>query len=222
MAPSRPIDVAQAPPEVSPASPKIPPLFSEAKAALEQLLQGNRRFASGKPLHKHTSLEWRAQIVKEQKPFATILGCADSRVSPELIFDQGLGDLFIVRVAGNIVDTDVAGSLEYAGRHLGTRLFVVLGHEQCGAVSAVVTASDSNTEPPGLQQLLDRIRPALSGVDPQLPKDKRVAAVVEANVRRSMAQLAKIPGHREALTDGRVALVGAIYELETGRVRVLK
>jgi carbonic anhydrase len=204
------------------AQPKLPPLSKETKATLEQLLEGNRRFAAGKPLHQHTSLAWRAQIAKEQKPFATILGCADSRVAPELIFDQGLGDLFVVRVAGNVVNTDVNGSLEYAALHLHTRLIVVLGHEQCGAVSAVVAAAEESTEPPGLQKLLQRIRPALKGINPQLPKEKRIAAAVEANVRWSMTQLATIPEHNKALAEGKVALVGAVYELETGKVRVLE
>lgn len=201
---------------------KLPPLSKENGATLERLLEGNTRFAAGKSLHKHSSLEWRAQIAKEQKPFATILGCADSRVTPELIFDQGLGDLFVVRVAGNIVDADVTGSLEYAALHLHTRLFVVLGHEQCGAVSAVVAAAEESKEPPGLQKLLQRVRPALKDIDPQLPKEKRIAAAVEANVRWSMTQLATIPEHKKALAEGKAALVGAVYELKTGKVRVLE
>lgn len=201
--------------------PKKRPLAPEAKANLDKLIEGNRRFAAGKPLHKHTSLEWRAQIAKGQMPIATILGCADSRVTPELIFDQGLGDLFVVRVAGNVVDSDVTGSLEYAGLHLGTRIFVVLGHEQCGAVSAVVAADEQSKEPAGLRKLLHRIRPALKDINPKLPKEKRIAAAVEANVRWSMTQLAAIPEHQKALADGKVALIGAVYELETGKVRLL-
>jgi carbonic anhydrase len=129
--------------------------------------------------------------------------------------------LFVVRVAGNVVDSDVTGSLEYAGRHLGTRLFVVMGHEHCGAVSAVVAAADEKEEPPGLQILLRRIRPALKGINPQLPKEKRIAAAVEANVLWSMTQLDMIPEHKQALADGKVSLAGAIYELETGKVRWL-
>jgi carbonic anhydrase len=142
-------------------------------------------------------------------------------VTPERVFDQGLGDLFVVRVAGNVVDNDIAGSLEYAGRHLSTRLFVILGHEHCGAVSAVVAAADESKEPPGLQFLLRRLRPALQGIDPQLPTEKRIAAAVEANVRWSMTQLATIPEHKIALSEGKCGLVGAVYELATGKVRVL-
>lgn len=197
-------------------------LSAKAKASLEKLMEGNKRFAAGKPLNKHTSLEWRSEIVKEQKPFATILGCADSRVSPEHIFDQGLGDLFVVRVAGNVVDADVTGSLEYAGLHLGTSLFVVLGHEQCGAVTAIVDApTEDKNEPDGLRTLLQRIRPGLKNIDPQAPRPKRIAAAVEANVRWSMSQLASVPRHKKALDEGKVNLVGAVYELETGKVRLL-
>ncbi len=201
---------------------KRPPLSDEAKAALERLIEGNQRFVDGKPLHQHTSSEWRKMTAKEQKPFAAILGCSDSRVPPEVIFDQGLGDLFVVRVAGNIVDTDVSGSLEYAGFHLGTQLFVVLGHEHCGAVTAVLETSEETEEPPGLQMLLKRIRPALKNIDPKLPKEKRIADAVEANVRWSMAQLAKVPRHKKVLEEGRIFLVGAVYELDSGRVRVLE
>ncbi len=216
------VNISHAHPGELKAQPGLPPLSKEAKAILEQLLEGNRRFAAGKPLNKHTSLEWRAQIAREQKPFATIVGCADSRVTPELIFDQGLGDLFVVRVAGNVVDPDVTGSLEYAGLHLRTRLFIVLGHEQCGAVSAVVAAAEESKEPPGLQKLLQRIRPALKGINPRLPKEKQIAAAVEANVRWSMIQLATIPEHKKGIAEGKVALIGAVYELETGKVRVLE
>ena len=131
-----------------------PALSNEAKEALAKLIQGNQRFVDGKSLNLHASHEWREKIATEQKPFAAILGCADSRVPPEIVFDQGLGDLFVVRVAGNVVDSDVNGSLEYAARHLGVRLFVVLGHEHCGAVSAVMAAEGEPEEPAGLQ--LDR------------------------------------------------------------------
>lgn len=201
---------------------KRPPLSEEAKAALQRLIEGNQRFVNGKPLHQHTSLEWRRKTAQEQKPFAAILGCSDSRVPPEVIFDQGLGDLFVVRVAGNIVDADVSGSLEYAGFHLGTQLFVVLGHEQCGAVSAVMEVPEESDEPRGLQMLLERIRPALKTIDPKLPKEKRIADAVESNVRWSMAQLASVSRHKKALDEGRIFLVGAVYALDTGKVRMLE
>lgn len=198
------------------------PLSVEANAALDKLLEGNQRFVAGKPLYQHTSLQWREKAAKEQKPFAAILGCADSRVPPEVIFDQGLGDLFVVRVAGNVVDADVNGSFEYAGLHLGTRLFVVLGHESCGAVSAVTAAAEETEEPPGLQTLLRRIRPALKKIDPGLSMESRIAAGVEANVRWSISQISMVTGHKKALEEGKISLIGAVYELETGKVRILE
>ena len=120
------------------------------------------------------------------------------------------------------MDTDVNGSLEYAARHLGVRLFVVLGHEHCGAVSAVMVAEGETEEPPGLQLLLERIRPALKGVSPGLSKEKTLDAAVEANVRWSLDQLAMSPRHKKALDEGLVFLIGAVYEMETGKVHLLE
>ena len=111
-----------------------------AAQALEWLKEGNLRFASSRPRHAHEAASWRKHLKSGQQPFATILGCADSRVPPELVFDQGFGELFVIRVAGNIVSTDVLGSLQYAVRHLHTPLVVVMGHESCGAVTAAVDA----------------------------------------------------------------------------------
>jgi carbonic anhydrase len=207
----------------APSSSPARRLPAEAKAALDQLIEGNNRFAAGKPKHVHTSKEWREELANDQKPFATILGCSDSRVPPELIFDRGFGDLFIVRVAGNCVDPEVTGSLEYAGRHLGTRLFVVLGHERCGAVTAVVAAdAEMEKEPPGLTMLLQRIRPSLKSVDRKLSKEKQIAAAIEANVRWSMKQLREAPEHQKAFEANLIGLVGAVYELKTGKVRFLE
>jgi carbonic anhydrase len=194
----------------------------EAKAALDRLIEGNERFVAGKSVHKNTSADWRAQIAKGQHPFATILGCSDSRVVPEIIFDQGLGSLFDVRVAGNVVNMDVDGSLEYAGWHLGTRLFMVLGHENCGAVSAALQAHGKEKEPPGLRQLIEHLRPVFKDIDPKLPYEKRFAAAVEANVRWAIKQLTDVPELKKAIDNGKVILVGAVYELETGKVRMLK
>ena len=104
--------------------------------AMEKLIDGNDRFVQGKSIHPHESADYRESLAKEQHPFATVLTCSDSRVTPVLIFDQGIGDLFVIRVAGNVIDEDVAGSIEYAVDHLGAKLLVVLGHENCGAVSA--------------------------------------------------------------------------------------
>src|SRR5215510_4278107 len=108
--------------------------------ALARLKAGNARFAAGKTRHAHESADWRKHLIGEQKPFATVLGCSDSRVPPELVFDQGFGDLFVVRVAGNVIAADVVASLAYAAVHLGTSLFVVMGHSGCGAVTAGLDA----------------------------------------------------------------------------------
>src|SRR6476659_1773858 len=120
--------------------PSAEPFPKGGAEALARLKVGNIRFVRGKTRHAHESADWRKHLVGDQKPFATILGCSDSRVPPELVFDQGFGDLFIVRVAGNVIAPDVVGSLAYAALHLVTPLFVVLGHGTCGAVTAAVDA----------------------------------------------------------------------------------
>src|SRR6185295_8372829 len=190
---------------------------------LGRLKDGNERFASGKTRHAHESADWRKHLVEGQKPFATILGCSDSRVPIELVFDQGLGDLFVIRVAGNVIAPDVVGSLGYAVVHLATSLIVVVGHEGCGAVIAAVQAMEGPTkEPPGIKLLVDLIKPGLPKTLPGDTPEKRVSAAVEANVRWSIKQLAQLPDAKKALESKRIMLVGAVYELATGRVRFLQ
>jgi carbonic anhydrase len=190
--------------------------------ALARLKAGNARFADGKTRHAHESADWRKHLVGEQKPFATILGCSDSRVPTELVFDQGFGDLFVVRVAGNVVAADVVASLSYAALHLGTPLFVVMGHTGCGAVTAALDAKLKKAkEPERIEALVRLIEPGLKDLDMKAPYPAALAAAVEANVRWSVAQLAGLTGPKEAIRDGRIILAGAIYELETGRVRFL-
>lgn len=204
-----------------PPAPEATP--RNAAEALARLKAGNARFAEGKTLHAHESADWRKQLVAGQAPFATILGCSDSRVPPELVFDQGFGDLFIIRVAGNVIDTDVCGSIQYAARHLRTQLVVVMGHEGCGAVTATLAAIDGTAkEPRFIEALAKQIEPGLKGLDPSLAGEARVAAAVEANVRWAEMQLASIPEGKKALEDKAVMLVGAVYELKTGRVRFLE
>jgi carbonic anhydrase len=192
-------------------------------AALARLKEGNGRFVRDELQHHHSSREWRAQLNEAQHPFATLLCCSDSRVPPELIFDQGFGDLFIVRVAGNIIATDVLGSIQYASHHLHTPLFVVLGHEGCGAVTAAVDAlQGKHREPEHIAQLVKMITPGLKQLDLTLPREKLIAAAVEANVRWSMKQLLAMPEAQRALREKRAALVGAVYSLESGKVRFLE
>jgi len=194
-----------------------------ANAALEQLMDGNRRFAAGTPQHGHESAARRADLVASQHPVATILGCSDSRVPVELLFDQGFGDLFVVRVAGNVVGTDDLGSIEYAVHHLHTPLVLVLGHETCGAVtSALLSEADRLHEAKAIQELLNQIQPALKDLDPALGQAQRVHQGVEANVRQSVRQLQATAELMQPHEGAAPMIVGAVYELDTGKVRLLK
>jgi carbonic anhydrase len=188
--------------------------------ALQWLLDGNARFVAGTPRHEHQSGERRAELVGGQQPWGIVLGCADSRVPPELIFDFGLGDLFVIRVAGNVVSDEEAGSIEYAVKHLGVRLVMVLGHEACGAVTAALGPTEGEIEE--LVRLLDRIRPAVADIDPALPEEERVRLGVEANVMQSLQRLREIAAREGEAIGGETLFVGAIYDLETGKVRLLE
>ena len=157
-----------------------------------------------------------------RSPFAVLLGCSDSRVPVELVFDQGFGDLFVIRVAGNVIAEDVIGSIQYAGRHLGTRLFVVLGHEECGAVSAALAAlAGDRDEASHIRSLLRLIEPGLAGLDPAMSGRDRLRAAVEANVRWSVRQLATSPEGKRATEEYGASILGAVYDLESGVVRFL-
>lgn len=198
------------------------PFPKDGADALLRLKEGNARFAESKTRHAHESANWRKQLVSSQKPFATILGCSDSRVPVELIFDQGFGDLFVVRVAGNVIAPDVVGSLGYAIEHLETPLVLVVGHRGCGAVTAAVQALDGKLDPlPGVNALVELITPGLPKPKPDLSLEQRIDNAVEANVLWSMKQLAKLPGAKKVLESGQVTLAGAVYDLATGRVRFL-
>ena len=193
-----------------------------ADEALLRLKAGNERFVAGTARFPTMQKEILVDLVKGQHPYATILSCSDSRVPPELIFDAGFGELFIVRVAGNVVSPEVAGSLQYAGRHLKTPLFVVLGHTNCGAVAAAVeTKLHGTRQPSRIQLLVDCILPGLTDLDLQLTPEAMLAQAVEANVRWSMRQILESPEGREREAEGLLKLVGAVYEIETGHVRFL-
>ena len=197
-----------------------------ANEALSALLAGNQRFVQGASVHPHESSSYRASLANEQHPFATVLACSDSRVTPVLIFDQEIGDLFVIRVAGNIVDDDVTGSIEYAVDHLGAELLVVMGHENCGAVTAAyhsfVAKDLEKREPHEVETLLTRIEPALHGIDRKAPQRDQIAQGVEENVRTSIEQLLRIPDLHSAQEEGRMRIAGAIYSLRTGEVRFLE
>jgi carbonic anhydrase len=193
-----------------------------ADEALQQLIEGNSRFARGEPRMEAPTRERLAQLALGQRPFATILGCSDSRVAPEWLFDAGLGELFVIRVAGNVFSPEVAGSLQYAGAHLRTPLFMVLGHEGCGAVQAALATKVHGTRDRSrIQLLVDGILPALADIDPGLAPNEQLARAIESNVRWTMRTIRETPEGRARLAEGQFKLVGAIYEIETGRIRLL-
>lgn len=191
-----------------------------ADEALARLMEGNARFLRGEPRFSGTPGEVLANLAKGQHPFATILGCSDSRVPPELVFDAGFGELFIIRVAGNVISPEVMGSLQYAGTHLKAQLIMVLGHEGCGAVEAALAVKFQGVQQRSrIQLLLQDLLPGLDGIEPQLPQ--RLERAVEANVRWSMRQILESPEGRARVAEGRMKVAGAVCEIATGRVRLL-
>ena len=194
-----------------------------ADEALLQLKAGNERFVAGTLRFSTVQKEILADLAKGQHPYATILSCSDSRVPPELVFDAGFGELFIIRVAGNVMSPEIAGSVQYAGRHLHTPLFVVLGHTNCGAVAAAIeTRLHGTAHHSRIQLLVDSILPGLADLDLQGNPETIGSEAVEANVRWSMRQILETPEGRERKATGELKLVGAIYEIDTGRVRFLE
>ena len=196
-----------------------------APEALERLREGNRRFVAGRlDLGAAADEARRSELVEGQEPFAVILGCSDSRVPAEIVFDQGLGDLFVIRVAGNIVAPSLVGSVEFAADKLGTRLVVVMGHSGCGAVQATLDELErpSASRSPNLHSIVERIRPSVEPLlETELERDRPalVHHAVRANVRASANHLRHGSEVLERLieTDGLV-VVGAEYSLETGEV----
>ena len=198
------------------------PSTISADEALQRLIAGNERFLQGQAHFPTVCKETLADLARGQQPYATILGCSDSRVPPELIFDANFGELFILRVAGNVVSPEVMGSLQYAGQHLHTPLFLVLGHEGCGAVKAALESKLYDVQHGSrIQILVDNIVPGLRDLDASAADEDRLAQAVEANVRWSMRQLQDSPEGSRALEEGRAKLVGAVYEIASGRVRFL-
>lgn len=233
--PAAPVSRAPARPE--PAAPVAAPANSHADAimaevqalppndeqALQSLMDGNYRFVDGVSTHPRVDADRITQTATEgQKPFATILTCSDSRVPPEIVFDQGIGDLFIVRVAGNVISPDEAGSIEYGTGHLHTPLLVVLGHTSCGAVTAA--AQHAQVEG-NVQQLLERIQPAVVAAqrqDANLAGAALVSAAIRENVWNSVEVLLTSSEEiRHLVSEDKLRVVGAIYDIRTGNVRWL-
>jgi len=197
------------------------------REALLRLIEGNRRFVSGaRTVDGQSTRTRRTELVAGQQPFAIVLGCSDSRVPAEIVFDQGLGELFVIRVAGNVIAPSQVGSVEFAAERFGTRLVLVLGHSQCGAVLATLEElrRPMEAQSRNLRSIVDRIRPAVQGLVEvgrfEDPEDL-VQAAVRANVRFSVSHLRHGSEVLERLIDeDDLLVVGAEYSLETGLVDV--
>lgn len=196
-----------------------------AREALERLQAGNSRFVSGLHGHSVAAVQVRPRdLTVRQEPFAIVLGCSDSRVPAEIVFDQGLGDLFVIRVAGNIVAPSQVGSVEFAAEHFGTRLVVVLGHTMCGAILATLDelGRPAENQSPNLRAIVDRVRPSVEALLATELRDDRDALVhhaVRANIRSSVNHLRH--GSRlleQLIQDNGLLVVGAEYSLESGVV----
>ena len=192
-----------------------------ADEALQRLLKGNQRFVHGSTKNPRRAPADYGALAAGQRPVAVIMGCADSRVPPELLFDQGVGDLFVVRVAGNVVGGGgvfVKGSIEYAVAELGVRLIMVLGHSSCGAVKAAIKHVDDGDPLPGaIAELVNRIRPAVIKAK-DMPGDQ-LANAISANVLLGVETLNNLdPIVRPAVSSGQAKVVGAVYDLRTGAV----
>ena len=189
--------------------------------AWKALKEGNERFVAGKPEHPSQSVEHRAGLAAGQKPIAAVLGCADSRVAAELIFDQGLGDIFVVRTAGQAIDSAVLGSIEYAVTVLNVPLIVVLGHDSCGAVKAAVAALDDGAVPAGfVRDVVERVAPSiLLGRRDGLT---RVDEFEERHVQETVAQLvARSAAISERVEAGTLGIAGLTYRLAEGRAALV-
>lgn len=202
-------------------------LRKDPSRAWRWLLDGNAQYVSAsmercERQSKRTSLEWRANLLKGQHPLAAVLGCADSRVSPVMMFGCGQGDLFVVRNAGNVADDAAIASIEYAVLHLGVPLIIVLGHESCGAVTAAFSSVCRGAEPADgskLDGLLRRIQPAVRGACEHSGPTEGLDCAVRSNVRQSVRDLlAESVAIRSAVADGRVRIVACTVSLATGRV----
>ena len=186
--------------------------------AISKLKEGNARYTSGSLQHPGQTVDRRTELAKTQHPFATILSCSDSRVPPEIVFDQGLGDLFIVRVAGNVINDEGLGSIEYSVDHLGARLILVLGHQRCGAVDAARETIAAKGKAPGhIQSLVTAIKPAVEAT----AKDD-LETTIKANVKNVVDALrSSTPILKAEVDSGKIQVIGGYYSLDTGAVTFL-
>ena len=186
--------------------------------AISKLKEGNDRYTSGNLQHPGQTTERRTELAKTQHPLAAIVSCSDSRVPPEVVFDQGLGDLFIVRVAGNVINDEGLGSLEYTVDYLGTRLILVLGHQRCGAVDAARETIAAKGKAPGhIQSLVTAIKPAVEAT-----AKEDLDATIKANVKHVVDTLrSSTPILKTAIDSGKIQVIGGYYSLDTGAVTFL-
>jgi carbonic anhydrase len=202
------------------ADPAHPDQPSVAPAeAISKLKEGNVRYTSGNLQHPGQTTERRTELAKTQHPFAAIVSCSDSRVPPEIVFDQGLGDLFVVRVAGNVINDEGLGSIEYTVDHLGTRLILVLGHQSCGAVQAAKETIAAKGKAPGhIESLVTAIKPAVEAT----AKDD-LDTTVKANVKNVVQALrSSTPILKAKVDSGEIQVIGGYYSLDTGAVTFLE
>ena len=190
--------------------------------AWKALKEGNERFVAGKPEHPSQSIEHRASLAGEQRPTAVVFGCADSRVAAEIIFDQGLGDMFVVRTAGHVIDAAVLGSIEYAVVVLNVPLIAVLGHDSCGAVKATISALDDGQVPAGfVRDVVERVTPSIL-----LGRRDGLTRVDEFEARHVTETAAQLMARSSAIADrvnaGELAIVGLTYHLADGKVGLRK
>lgn len=196
-------------------------LIATPQQAWKRLLEGNERFVANTSSHPRQDAARRAELVNGQHPFAAILGCGDSRLAAEIIFDLGLGDAFVVRTAGQVLDDAVLGSLEYSAAELEIALIMVLGHDSCGAVTATRNSLISGTMPPGfIRNLVEGILPSV--ISPDLPVDATINEMVIEHTRQTAARIAEQSAIiREAVEGGTVAVIGVFYHLSDGKAELV-
>jgi len=195
-------------------------IISSPDVAKQLLIEGNGRFISGKPLTKDLSSTKRIDLLKNgQHPFAVIVSCADSRVPPEILFDQSLGDLFVIRVAGNVMTPVELGSVEYAVEHLKTPLVIVLGHEQCGAVTATVQGGETRGS---IAAITDKIKPAVDEAKAMgLTGNDLIEKSVDLNIKNTFTDISASPIIKEGLESKQIKIFGAKYDLDEGALKFI-
>lgn len=194
----------------------------KTKSPLEQLFAGNQRFKENHPIHPDQTLERLRALQKGQHPFATVISCSDSRIPPELIFDQGLGDLFVIRNAGNIISDYELGSIEYAVEHLETPLVVVMGHTSCGAIGAYLE-HQHDTIPNHIQSIVDYIKSEPEALELNNQDAQYYDNAVEANVKHALRLIQNSePVLKEMIEHHKIELVGLIYNIENGSLKIVE